>query len=258
MQKPMLDRQDMIRFLGDVISTEMEKPDGDIDMDLVMECEEYLAELLSDVKFPDKQMKRNIAKIKSKTRHTERPFALVFRMPYMRKIVAAACAAVILAGGAITTSAFAPSFWDLVRCVLNLDFGTSVDDGGVTYINRGETHGYQTIDELIQQEEIDILYPHDLPEHLKIKSITSAGEEQNLKYSVAFVDGTTGISINPDELDVSTLFDQTEKFVNSKNITSYIKIRRDTVVSTTVHNGWTYYITATTMDDMKIILENLY
>ena len=257
MQKPMLDRQDMIRFLGDVISTEMEKPDGGIDMELVMECEEYLAELLSDVKFPDKQMKRNIAKIKSKTRHTERPFALVFRMPYMRKIVAAACVAVILAGGAITTSAFAPSFWDLVRCVLNLDFGTSVDDGGVTYMYYGERTKFKNIEEWVESENLDILYPHDLPEHLKIKTIVSIDEESNV-YTIALTDDRTTIDINFGEIDISTLSAKSEVFINSHNITSYVLVNEEIIVSTTVHNGWTYYITANTMDDMKTILENLY
>lgn len=258
MPKPMLDRQDMIRFLGDVIEGEMEKPEDKIDMDLIAECESYLAELLCDIAISDEQMQQNIAKIKGKASRTAITSVRICWIPHMRRIVAAVCAAVLLIGGSITAYAFVPAFRDIVHSILSLGKGSSIETSGVTFRYLGKTATYQTIDELIQNEGLDILYPHELPEELKIKSITGSGEDTDLVYSIAFFDGITGIDISYGEGDVSSLSNKSEIFVSSKNITSYILTKDNTVISTTVYNGWTYYITTNTMDDMKTILENLY
>ena len=53
MQKPILDKESMIKWLGEVIDAEMDKPDDEIDMALVMECDAYLAELMSDIEISD-------------------------------------------------------------------------------------------------------------------------------------------------------------------------------------------------------------
>ncbi len=47
MQKPMLDKEAIIRWLGEVIDAEMAKPEDEIDMALVAECDMYLSELMS-------------------------------------------------------------------------------------------------------------------------------------------------------------------------------------------------------------------
>lgn len=258
MKKPILDKQDMIRWLGDIISAEMDKPEDEIDMELVMECEAYLAELMSDIEITDAQMQENIAKIKGMACHTESPAVRIRLIPRMRRIIAAVCAASILAGGGITAYAFVPAFRDMVHNVLNLGSGSSVDDGGVTFINRGETHRYQSIGELVENEGLDILYPHNLPEGLKIKTIIRTGKDNDQVYTIGFADGITTINIDFGEGDISTLSDKSEIFTNSKGITSYILAKEEMVISTTVHNGWTYYITTNTIVNIKIILENLY
>lgn len=252
------DKKTLIHFLGDVIEAEMEKPDGEIDLNLIEECDGFLAELLSDVTISDEQMAERIAKIKGKAGPAEIISVRPRRVPRMRRIIAAACAAVLLIGGSVTAYAFVPAFRDMVRNVLCLGQGSAVEDGGVTFIYSGKTATYQSIDELVQKENLDILYPHDLPDTLKIKSIIGSGEGENVAYIIGFVDNLATIDIIFGEGDVSTLSPETEKFVNSNNITSYIRIREKVIVSTTVHNGWTYYITTNAMDEMKAILENLY
>ena len=169
MQKPMLDKQDMIRFLGDVIEAEMDKPEDEIDMELIAECDAYLAELLADTEISDEQMTANIAKIKGKACHTKAPETRTRRMPRPRRLIAAILAAVLLIGGTLTAYAFVPAFRDMVRNVLNLGKGSTMDDGGVTFIYSGKRSTYESIEELIQKENIDILYPHNLPEGLKKK-----------------------------------------------------------------------------------------
>jgi hypothetical protein len=111
---------------------------------------------------------------------------------------------------------------------------------------------------LIQKEKLGILYPHDLPDALKIKFISSAGEGDSLLYSISFIDNLASIDINIGEGDVTKLIGVTDSFVNSHNISSYISYEGNILLSTTVYNGWTYYITATSMENLITILENLY
>ena len=92
LQKPILDKEAMIKWLGEIIDAEMEKGDDEIDMALVMECDAYLAELMSDVVISEEQMAKNIASIKGKTCN-DKITSTKRRTPRMRRIIAAVCAA---------------------------------------------------------------------------------------------------------------------------------------------------------------------
>ncbi len=252
------DKETLIRFLGDVIEAEMGKPDDEINLPLIEECDGFLSELMSDVTISDEQMKENIAKIKGmgapravasvRPRRTIRP----------RRLVAAILAAVLLIGGSLTACAFVPALRDMIRWVLNLDHGETVDDGGVTYVYNGERKKYKNIEEWVTTENLDILYPHKLPDGLAVRNIIASGDGDALKYNIVFDDGVTWITVNHGEIDVSSIHNDSEEYVNSQGIISYILIRDEFIVSTIVHDGWTYYVNITTMDDLKIILDNLY
>lgn len=259
MKEPKLDKQTMISFLGDVISAEIEKANDEIDTELIAECDAFLAELITDVEISDEQMQNNIAKIKSKVLHTAIPTPQKnHRVPKIRRIFAAACAAVILLCAGITAYAFIPAFHDMVVSVLKLGCGSELGSGGVTFVYNGEMKKYKNIEKLVESENLDIIYPHTLPDGLDVKAISIAGEETELTYSISFVDNITSIVICHGEIDLSKLSDESEIFTNTHGVISYILIRDNTVVSTTTHGGWTYYITTNTMEDIKEILQNFY
>lgn len=252
------DKETLIRFLGDVIEAEMDKPDDEINLELIEECDGFLSELLSDVTVSDGQMKENIAKIKGMAAPCAITPICPRRIPRPRRLVAAILAAVLLIGGSVTAYAFVPAFRDVVCYVLNLDSGSQIEDGGLTYVYQGKTTTYKNMEELVKTEELGILSLHNLPQELRIKTIVVAGEGKDLVYSISFEDGAATIKIYAYEIDISTLSKQSEAYVNERNIVSYMLIRDKTTVSTTVHDGWTYYITTNTLENLKIILENLY
>ena len=55
LQKPILDKSVLAKWLGDVIRAEMEKTVEEINWELVDECEAYLAELYSDIRISEEQ-----------------------------------------------------------------------------------------------------------------------------------------------------------------------------------------------------------
>lgn len=258
LQKPILDKEAMIKWLGEVIDAEMDKPDDEIDMALVMECDGYLAELMSDIEISDEQIEQNIASIMKKPSNEKITSAAPRRTNIRRRLIAALCAVAMIIGGTVSAYAFVPAFRDVVRNVLNLDAGSAIEDNGVTFINFGETYEYSSIDELIQSEKLGILYPHNLPDKLKIRFVSGAGEGEELVYSISLTDNVASITIRAVEQDVSKLIDCTEVFESSHNIISYISQEDDIYLSTTVYNGWTYYVTSDSMENLILILENLY
>ena len=252
------DKETLIRFLGDVIEAEMDKPDDEINLELIEECDGFLSELLSDVTVSDGQMKENIAKIKGMAAPCAITPICPRRIPRPRRLVAAILAAVLLIGGSVTAYAFVPAFRDVVCYVLNLDSGSQIEDGGLTYVYNGERKKYDSIEDWVVSENLDILYPHKLPDGLGIRNIISSNDGDTAMYNIAFEDGLTTIKIFAHEIDISTLSKECEVYINPQAITSYILIREKVIVSTTVHDGWTYYVTANTMDNLKNILNNLY
>lgn len=260
MQKPVLDKNAMIKWLGDVIEAEIKKPDNEIDTALIVECSEYLDELLSDIQISDEQMKRNIANIKNRSCDTTNTASTRHhrRTPRMRRFIAAICAAALLWGGAVSAYAFIPAFRDMIREVLNLPSGSSVDSEGITFVNFGEITKYENIEELINAENLDIIYPHELPEELKIKSITYIDNATSPFYSILFVDNLVSISIDKTEIDPSQLSDSSEVYENLYGITSYVLCENEVYTSVTLYGGYTYYVTAYNYQHIMDILENLY
>lgn len=257
MQKPMLDRDILAKWLGDIISEEMKKSDDEIAWDLVDECETFLGELYSDVVISEEQMTANIAKIKAKTcTMTSTPKAR--RTPRMRRVFAAGLAAAIILCSAVTAYAFVPSFRNMIQCVLKLDQGSSVEDGGVTYTYHGERIDYRNIDELVEKENLDILYPHNLPDELVIKYLFSAGEGDATTYTIGFVDNLATLRIRYGEDDASIVSDKSKVYVNEKDIASYIQFDNSIFTSVTIHNGYTYYVTTYNESHMTMILDSLY
>lgn len=257
MQKPTLDKSAMIKWLGDVIEAEIKKPDNEIDTALIVECSEYLDELLSDIQISDEQIERNIAKIKNKSSNTKNTSS-IRRTPRMRRFIAAICAAALLVGGTVSAYAFIPAFRDMVREVLDLPSGSSVDSEGITFVHRGKTREYNSLEELVTSENLDILYPHNLPDELKIEFIRSMGAGDSLVYSISFIDNIASISIKAGEIDISQLSTDSEMFESTKNVISYLLAEGEVFTSVTVYNGYTYYVTTYNRSHLTIILENLY
>ena len=109
LQKPILDKEAMIKWLGEVIDAEMEKSDDEIDMALVMECDAYLAELMSDIKISDEQIEHNIARIMNKPSNDKITSTAPRRTFPRRRLIAIICAVALLICGTVSAYAFVPS-----------------------------------------------------------------------------------------------------------------------------------------------------
>ena len=257
MQKPMIDRESLAKWLGDIISEEMKKSDSEIDWDLVDECEAYLAELYSDVVISEKELKANIAKIKASACNvTSSPKRS--RKPRMRCLLAAGLAAALLFCCAVTAYAFVPSIRDMINTVLNLPIGSSAEDNGITFTNVGITVVYESMDELVQNENLNIIYPHNLPDGLKIKYVTCTGENTTFRCTITFADNLGSVIAEAHAIDVAKINKNATLYENPKNIKYYITDDGTLYTAIAVHNGWTYNIAVYSKEHLTDLLENVY
>ena len=64
-----------------------------------------------------------------------------------------------------------PNIRDGIMTVLGISAGESVEIDGITFINEGMVKKYSNIEKLLKDNDIDIMYPHKLPDGLKIVEI---------------------------------------------------------------------------------------
>ncbi len=97
-----------------------------------------------------------------------------FRSKYfgLRKVgLVAAAIAVILTATTLIAAAFGVNIFEMNKYIARQTVGTGTDMEGITFINKGEEKKYSSLEELLQSENLDIMYPSKLPDGVEIKSI---------------------------------------------------------------------------------------
>ena len=115
-----------------------------------------------------------------------------------RTVTVAACIILAVMMLALTAYATVPSFNDMIRRVLGMPVGSSVDDGGITFINDGKTNQYSSLDELIDAENLrdyNIMIPKNLPDELKISSIYYIASTDGAEFDICFIDESVSMHL---------------------------------------------------------------
>jgi hypothetical protein len=201
----MMSREELVIWLRDAIAYEAEKPEGEADYEFIDECMALLSELITDeYDLTPEQIANKARKITS----SHGTISVKKKPMKMKRLVAIAVAAAVLLCGTIAVFA-APALRQMVMCVLGMEVGERIEQNGITYINSGEGKVYSDIAELIEQEGLDIMYPHKLPDGLEITKVVKFEEEDII--NVLFNDPEVSITIrfniynandhlNPDEV----------------------------------------------------------
>lgn len=189
MNEQMMSREELVIWLRDAIAYEAEKPEGEADYEFIDECMALLSELITDeYDLTPEQIANKARKITS----SHGTISVKKKPMKMKRLVAIAVAAAVLLCGTIAVFA-APALRQMVMSVLGLEVGESINDGGVTYINYGQGTTYSSIDELVEKENLNIMYPHDLPDGLEITKVIKLDDED--KILIVFNDTAVSMTI---------------------------------------------------------------
>ncbi|MHB1151827.1 MAG: hypothetical protein ACYCWE_05635 [Eubacteriales bacterium] len=171
----------LIAYLNQTIDKELDKEFDEQDMDLIDECIAFLKDIDGNKYAPDDKTKEeNLAALsqafeelkavpKANIKHT--------RIFPCKKIAAAACASVILIVCSVFAAASSQNITPLEvldkwgATILNLPYDKKVEAYGMTFIRNSSVIKYDTIEDLLKSEQLEILYPAWMPEDIKIDSI---------------------------------------------------------------------------------------
>ena len=200
-------KEQKIQWLCQMIDNETEKPEDEIDFALIDECSAYLRELSDkEAEATKEQKQRILQQIKAHHNQTATKSAKVLRPNWKtaRKVVAIAIAAALLL--TLTLSVIAKvkgysSAWEYVRenakIFFNMSPGGKAKDGEITLTKHEGVVTYNSIEELLQAEGYDIMYPSELTEGVKItKILVQIISEEHIVYCYRFSDENISMTVS--------------------------------------------------------------
>ena len=217
-------RAEMIKWLGDAIRTETEKPFDEIDHDFVDECSCLLVELMgntavmSEEEIAERMAKLNPSAVSAVPKKSR---------PKLKRMWKIAIAAAVVVCMGITVMAV-PALRMALMTALRLDVGESVEADGITYTYNGVVQSYASIEELIENEEIDFFPPKIQSDILKLEEIICVGESDKVV-----------LSFNNTSINYTVWLDNTDIASCAANATEYF------------FNGYTTYIVTIDASDTK-------
>ena len=244
-------------WICEVIHREVSKPDDEVDLELIDECEKTLLCLNDGSGFSEKELKKRLEKIASKSRCRAASVHKPRNKSIRRAALAAACLVAVMLIGMITAYAFVPSVKNYFQDVMAGKIGHHTNMDGVTFIYNGNVMNYSTVDELLHStelQELNVILPDGLPSEMTLSRLEIMKNESDSEIIVFFSDKGVSMGIKIDSsIDISKIITFSEKIMYN-GITSYISEENGVYSSVTVYGSNVYYITSNSKDKIKTIL----
>ena len=261
-------KEQKIQWLCQIIDNETDKPEDEIDFALIGECSAYLRELSDKATEATKEQKQRILQqIKARHNQTATKSAKVLRPRWKtaRKVVGIAIAAVLLL--TLTLSVIAKvngysSAWEYVKeniqRITGMDAGDRVNDEGITLIKNDGTVVYNSIEELLQTEKYDILYPSELPDGIEIIRIShQIISKEEIAYCYRFTDPSISVAISTVSKISTEDVEKYELYVTG-NMEFYIEKAPDNIYQAVAHDDkYEYLICCQNYDALIKILNGM-
>lgn len=240
-----------IENLLQAIEREAEKPDEEVDLELLEENAEEFDKLTRDIDHlcPEQSVDEFLKELEglgvdcSKLTPKEggigkdRKKGKKSKKKSKKRAVAAVATVAI-----ITTLLFAvvsvaahnqgySNAWEFIteniKQILNLNAGETMESDGITFVKGEDAVSYASMEELIEAEQIDILYPANLPNDIRVTKIMQNNiSEDHAVLSFVFNDSNLNLSVsnvqNINQNDISTQ----EKY-KTNSMTFYIFHKAD-------------------------------
>ncbi|MBQ2880635.1 MAG: hypothetical protein IJE40_00045 [Clostridia bacterium] len=242
-------QEELLKWLAEAIHTETDKPENEIDWDFVEECENLMNALYGDTPYYTKEeAEKRIAQIIGKEPETKKTGSKLNKKTIIALILAATLACASL-------GVFAASpLKDMLLKAVDLNYGESFNDGTVTYVNGGRSLEYNSVEELLEKENLNIRFPKKLPEGVKVEAVHFKAEDNSL--SIVFNDKSFNFRIEKYNSERSGFLDEmTHVEINGYKvyfierngfIWAYIRIDDDL-----------YIIKAVSKEDLILIINNI-
>lgn len=193
------DNQEFIKKLELLRDLEAEKPVEEMDVSLVKACVELILELRGEtVNFTPEEVEEKVRKIpfvEETTTLNTPPQSVKGRSTKVKSrkiLLIAAIISILIAIFAVSSIAFNWNIFDELKerfgTVFNVPVNEEVNANGVTITMNGDSVVYNTLEEALKNEKIDVLYPTKLPENATLERVSIYQKNKEEKISFVFSD----------------------------------------------------------------------
>lgn len=258
-----LDAEDkVIEYLAGEIAKERKKPGFLQDQARIDKCLDMIAKLKNHkTEYSQEELKAKADALLAKARAKEAAETAAAPAPIrryrLRPVLVAVILLVVVCLCGATACGVIPSLRMWFAKIVN-NPGASVEDNGITYSYNGQAVIYKDIHELLEKEQLDILYPSKLPDGVELKNvqrIVGDGTEKiflvldpkDVNY-VIIPNFAQDIEINPTATEHKTNFISAQYWEDDM-LCQY--------TSVFIHEGSYYSITSRDLNSLLLILDNI-
>ncbi len=243
-----------------IILLETAKDYKEMDSDLVTECVDFLMELEGIKRLTKEEIEQRVNAIPFKDKVTALNSYAKKKVTAKRIAIIAAVLAVLITLFGLFAIASGDTFSEFFRqmgdSIYELLDRNPMDYENITLTKLNETKEYSSIEKLVKDEGIEILYPTWLPENEKIVDIVYLQSDKSEMYVMKC--GTSAHSIDIDIL--ASLPETLKSNCNKKEIAGHLVYYETTkrfVQANFTYNNNVYRIKSDTEDNLFRIIENL-
>lgn len=256
------EKQSLKDKLMAIILLETSKDYKEMDSDLVTECVDFLMELEGKEKLTKAEIEQRVNTIPFKGKITAIGSYTKKKIRAKKLAIVAAILAVIIAllgviavGAGDTISEF---YRKLTYSVMQKLENNPTTIDGVTFGKSDKTTMYSSIEELMESEEIEILYPTWLPQDEKIISVWCSSEHDAETYifQCSNPDYSIYVQLNKD-LSESLKMNCTKKEIESFTVYYCYKEYSNVIQANFVYKNNLYAVKSDTEDNLFRIIKNL-
>ena len=214
---------EMIRWLGDAIRVETEKPFEDVDYDFVDECGKLLDTLMVTTALTEQEIREKVKKLQKKTASS------THRIPKRPLRILIAAAIVLVMGISVMAVPFTRQY---IASALHLDTVESSVVDGITCLYNGTEKTYPSAEAFMESEGIHFSLPHATSDKYAVQKIVCAGDTNIVVLQLA--DPSIYYEIWIGDNDIEAYTSEATEYHFGKN-TTYI-VPKDTYGITTYYS----------------------
>lgn len=216
-----LEKASLKRKLLAIILLESSKPYKKMNSALVTECVDFLWELEGKERLTKEETERRISEIPFIGKPVDIGSHIKNKIKAKRLALIAAIIAILFALFGVVAVSMGSDSTELIRkignAIVEMFNGETVESGNVTLIKPDETKYYDSIEELLKEEKIDILYPGWLPENSEITYVQYLLVNGVGNYEFSYNNTSFGVSVSLNQ----SVADATKQSCRLKEINGY-------------------------------------
>lgn len=236
---------------------------GNGDMDIMRQCSEILDERSKSDKLNHDDILAVINKTKSEqvtiiNADNACPSVVApqrkMRFVFKRIAIVAAAIIIMMTITVAIAAAFGVNIFEHIKNITGKPDGTTVNIDEFTFYNAKSTKKYNSIHEMMESENLDIMYPTVFPEGIDIASVelTDSANSENL-IQILTNDPKVNVQV---EFDTDAIDRDSDEIYEYKGIKFYVCIENVCFATCNYENN-SYFISANNYDDLILIINNM-